>query len=83
MATDREKLRTHLFKELIPLPRREWPDDETNLFGLGLDSIRVMRLLAFIEDELGVRIPETSIVPENLGNVSALVQLIDASSQRR
>ena len=78
----RERLRKHLFEELIPLQREEWPDDDDDLFEVGMDSVRVMRLLVFIEEELDVRIPEDSIVPEGIGRVSALLELVEAHRQR-
>jgi len=76
----REKLRAYLFVELIPLPAGEWPADDENLFALGLDSIGTMRLVAFIEEELGVRLAEESIVPETLGSVGSLLRAMGESA---
>ena len=78
----RERLRRHLFEELIPLPRETWPGDDVDLFEVGMDSVRVMRLLAFIEEELAVRIPDEAIVPEKLGRVSGLLELLEAHRER-
>ena len=77
-ADVRERLRKHLFKELIALPEADWPDDDTDLFGLGLDSIRVIRLLVFIEEEFKVTIPDHAADPRSMATVSALLELIRA-----
>jgi acyl carrier protein len=77
----RDQLRQGLFTALIPLPPERWPDDDANLFNLGLDSLRVMRLLVFIEQKLGVVLPDAEITPETIGSVSALRQLIEKHSQ--
>jgi D-alanine--poly(phosphoribitol) ligase subunit 2 len=73
----RDRLREGLFATLLSLPRERWPDDDANLFDLGLDSLRVMRLLVFIEQELGVLLPDSEITPETIGSVRSLLQLIE------
>ena len=72
------RLREGLFTHLLPLPRDQWPDDDANLFDLGLDSLRVMRMLVFIEQDLGVVLPDSAITPETIGSVRALISLIEA-----
>lgn len=76
MSGMRDRLRKHLFGELIPLPAADWPEDQADLFEIGLDSVRIMRLLVFIEEELGVRIPEEAIDPERIARVGGLLTLI-------
>ena len=72
------RLREGLFTRLVPLPRDQWPDDDANLFDLGLDSLRVMRMLVFIEQDLGVVLPDSAITPETIGSACALISLIEA-----
>jgi acyl carrier protein len=78
----RNCLREGLFTGLLSLPRENWPDDDTNLFGLGLDSLRVMRLLVFVEQDLGVVLPDEAITPETIGSVRALLRPIEAHQRR-
>src|SRR5262249_11569167 len=65
----REPLRTSLFNTLIPMPAESWPTDEADLFEAGMDSLRVMQLLVFVEDKLGVNLPDHEVTPERIGNV--------------
>jgi acyl carrier protein len=79
----RTQLREGLFTTFIPLPPERWPDDDANLFQLGLDSLRVMRLLVFIEQRLGVTLPDEAITPESIGTVRALLALIESHRGKR
>jgi acyl carrier protein len=72
----RDRLREGLFTTLLPLPPDRWPDDDADLFELGLDSLRVMRLLVFIEEKLGVVLPDHDITPESIRSVRGLLDLI-------
>jgi acyl carrier protein len=72
------RLREGLFTRLLPMPRDQWPDDDANLFDAGLDSLRVIRLLVFIEQDLGVVLSDSAITPEAIGSVRALLSLIEA-----
>ncbi len=74
----RDRLREGLFGNLLALPADRWPDDDANLFDMGLDSLRVMRLLVFIEQQLGVNLPDSEITPESIGSVRSLLQFIGA-----
>jgi acyl carrier protein len=73
----RTQLREALFQTYMQLPPAAWPDDDANLIELGLDSMRVMRLLVFIEERLGVTLPDHEITSESIGSVRALVRLIE------
>ena len=73
----RDKLRDYLFKSLIPTPAAQWPADDVDLLDRGLDSLRVMQLLVFIEREMGVNLPDHELTPERVGSVAALSAWID------
>ncbi len=73
----REQLRKQLFDVLLPTPPSAWPGDEDDLFLLGLDSLRITRLLAWIERTLGIELPDGEITPERIGSVAALLELIE------
>ena len=51
--------------------------DEDSLLGPGLlDSVGVLRLVAWIEEEFGVSIPDEEIVPDNLETLARLAALV-------
>lgn len=78
----REVLRNHLFGNLIPTPQERWPGDEADLFDAGLDSLRVMQLLVFIEDRLGVMLPDHEVTPERIGTLKSLVEWTDSHRKK-
>jgi acyl carrier protein len=51
-------------------------DPETDLVAAGLDSLALMRLLVFIENEYGFWIPENEISGDAFLNVRALAATI-------
>jgi acyl carrier protein len=71
------ELRQYLFETLLPTPRDSRPADDDDLFDLGLDSVRSLRLLGYIEEHFRVQLPEQEITPERIGTVSSLVALIE------
>lgn len=77
MMTLREQLRKQLFDVLLPTPPAAWPGDDEDLFQLGFDSLRVTRLLAWIEKTWKIELPDEEITPERISSVSALTQLIE------
>jgi len=77
----RESLRNYLFGELIVTEPERRPPDDANLFEHGLDSLRVMRLLVYIEEELGTRLPDHEITAERLSSVDSLATWIESHRQ--
>jgi acyl carrier protein len=41
-----------------------------------LDSVGMIRLIAFLEDDLGLRIDDLSLVPENFASLRTLVDFL-------
>lgn len=72
----REQLRQYLFGTLMPTARAAWPSDSTDLMELGMDSLRVMQLLVFVEQKLGVNLPDHEVTPERISTVASLVEWI-------
>jgi acyl carrier protein len=72
-----QQIQTYLFGTLIPTRAGAWPDENADLFELGLDSLRVMQLLVFIEQRLGVKVPDEEITPERISTVANITELVD------
>lgn len=56
-------------------------DAEDNLLTSGLvDSVGMMRLIADLEEELGVSVPPPDLVPENFRTVQVMARYLDGLS---
>ena len=52
-------------------------DDSTSLLQAGvLDSLGVMELVAFLQDQYGLTLDDDDLVPENLESVDAIVGFV-------
>ncbi len=72
----KKKLREFIFEELIFVANPEQFNDDDDLLEAGLDSMGIMRLIMYIEDEYGVTLPDTEIEPENVQRFNTLEQWI-------
>jgi acyl carrier protein len=65
----------------ITLMQAEDPEtlgDEEPLLGSGiLDSLGILRLVVFLEEEFGIAVPEAALVPEHFQTVRALVAFVE------
>jgi acyl carrier protein len=71
-----KKLRDFIFQELVFIADPTQFSDDDDLLEAGLDSMGIMRLIIFIENEYGVTLPDTEIEPENVQSFNALKQWI-------
>ena len=76
IQTMKKKLRDFIFQELVFVADPELFSDDDHLIEAGLDSMGIMRLIMFIEDEYKITLPDTEIAPENLQSFNALEQWI-------
>ncbi|MCK5889769.1 MAG: acyl carrier protein [Methylococcales bacterium] len=72
----KEQLRNFIFQELIFVAEPDQFSNTDDLLEAGLDSMGLMRLIMFIEDEYGITLPDTEIEPENVQTFDALEQWI-------
>ena len=53
-------------------------DENTNLIDNGiLDSMALMRLMDFVEDRTGIRVPDSEVVPDNFQTVAEIETLVN------
>ncbi len=52
--------------------------DSDDLLQNGLDSLSILRLTVFIEDRLGVAVPDEAVVPDNVRSIDALVRFVES-----
>ena len=55
----------------------EVASDESFLASGILDSLGIMQLVAFVESELGIKVPEADLVPENFDSVARVAAYIE------
>lgn len=72
----KKKLRAFIFEELIFVAEPEKFSDEDDLLEAGLDSMGIMRVIMFIEDNYSITLPDTEIEPDNVQTFKALEQWI-------
>lgn len=73
----KKKLRDFIFQELVFIAEPESFGDDDDLLDAGLDSMGIMRLIMFIENEYGVTLPDSEIEPDNVHSFNALEKWIN------
>jgi acyl carrier protein len=58
------------------------PVDESFLSSGIIDSLGIMQLVAFVESELGIKVPEADLVPENFDSVARITAFIERMRRR-
>jgi acyl carrier protein len=66
-----EKLKDYIDSNRIPLPPIKDPDEP-----LRIDSLALVRLVAFLETDLGIRIEDEELIAENFATLRTLGELI-------
>jgi acyl carrier protein len=70
-------LRSWIRKELLVDRPDINLDDETELLRSGLiDSLDIMRLVLFMEEEFGITIPEDEVLPAGFRKVSTIAEVV-------
>ncbi|MDF1583173.1 MAG: acyl carrier protein [Methyloprofundus sp.] len=72
----KQKIRNFIFDELIFVAEPEKFSDDDDLLEAGLDSMGIMRLIVYIEEQFGVTLPDSEIDPDNVNSFNALEQWI-------
>ncbi|MDZ7719322.1 MAG: acyl carrier protein [Balneolaceae bacterium] len=72
-----QKIKAFILTDIANDPNLSISDDD-DLLGSGIiDSMGIMKLVAFIENEAGVKIPPGEIVIENFMNLNAIEQYLE------
>lgn len=68
-------IREYIQKEIAN--GREISNDESLLVAGVLDSLAVVKLVAYVENEFDVEIPDSDFDPDNFESVATITQLIE------
>jgi acyl carrier protein len=75
MQSIEEIVRQHISENILFSNKGyPYPDDASFLENSIIDSMNVMELVVFLEEQLGVQIEDHEIVPENFDSVARLAQ---------
>lgn len=72
----RQKTR-HLILQVLPSVNVQELADDTDIFGLGLDSINAMSLISNVQDAFEINLETSEINFENFQNIATIVQMIE------
>ncbi len=82
MLTDR--LRSFIVEEVWVDGREQDLADDTQLIETHIvDSVGLLHLVSFIEDEFGVQVADEELVPENFGTIGRIARLVEAKAAVR
>jgi acyl carrier protein len=72
----KEQIKMFIVSDLTGQPSLVIGDDEDLLLSGLVDSLGVVRLIAFLEEQTSVNIPPGEVTIENFGTVSAMVNYL-------
>ncbi|RMD65648.1 acyl carrier protein [Candidatus Parcubacteria bacterium] len=73
-----DTLEQYLLREFLVEQGRNTIGPDEDLVELGIvDSLGILRLIAFMEEQFGISIPPEKVVPENFNSISALSALVE------
>ncbi|MCP4407285.1 MAG: acyl carrier protein [Gammaproteobacteria bacterium] len=77
-----QKLKSYIFQELVFIENPDAFGEDDDLLQAGLDSMAIMRLVLFIENQFGVVLPDDELAPENLQTLKRLENWIRRSQHQ-
>jgi len=77
-----QQIEQFILNEVMMSKRGNRLDYDESLLDSGiLDSLSLLRLIAFIQDELGVEVDVDEIVPDNFQTINAAARLVESKRQ--
>jgi acyl-coenzyme A synthetase/AMP-(fatty) acid ligase/acyl carrier protein len=74
----KDTIKRYILTEILDDSGQTKVEDDTELLESGLmDSIGVVRLVAFLEDNSGVKVPNDEFIAENFSSLSAISNLVE------
>ncbi len=75
-----EEIFAFISKELVP-DRNLSFDPEQNLLEAGLDSVAMMELIVWLEDNYKITIDTEDLLPENFGTLNAMAGYVEQAGR--
>ncbi|MDN5205424.1 acyl carrier protein [Fulvivirgaceae bacterium BMA10] len=74
----RESIKNYIQTELVNDKQYSNLSDSDQLIETGIiDSLGIMKLIGFLEDNLSVQIDDTELVPENFSTIDSITSLVE------
>ena len=74
----RERIARYIAEEFLPDTPAEAIPDDLNLIESGVvDSLGLLKIVAFLEEDLRLSIAPEAVLPENLSSIEAICTLVD------
>jgi acyl carrier protein len=78
----RSKIKDYLVENFLFGDAEILTDDSISLLDNGIvDSVGVMEIVAFLEQDFGIKVADDELVPENLDSVDNLVRFIGVKAE--
>lgn len=76
--TTKEILTEFILKELATDHAAKYMDENQSLLDSGaIDSLGIMKLLAFIEEQFKIKVLDEELIPENFSTIASILNLIE------
>jgi acyl carrier protein len=73
-------LSTYIKQEIMRNPKANLREDEDLLSAGILDSLAILQLVAYIEEDFGIKVPDEDVVFENFQSIEALNSYLEKQS---
>ena len=80
---DKQAIRTFIYDKFPLAKSRKLPDSSQLLEEGVLDSLGVLELVNFLQDEHGIPIEDEELVPENFASIDAIAAFVEAKVAAR
>jgi len=78
MSPTETAIRDYLLAEVLYDKNLQTLAADDNLIEKGLlDSLAILRVVSFCEEQFGVTIPDTEVLPDNMESVQAIAGLVE------
>jgi phosphopantetheine attachment domain protein len=64
-------------KQLVISLIKNEPENDTDLFSIGLDSLSVLQLIVLIENEFNVNISDDDLILDNLRTIMTITHMVE------
>ena len=80
MSTPEEVIRTHIAQNILFSKTYPHADDASFLEEGIIDSMNVMELILFVEEQFGLEVADDEIVPDNFDSVARIAAFVRQKS---